>query len=148
MAERIQQESISSQLLALDARETDDQYVEYRQKLTRALDAARRSERIAYWICAVTGPISMVLMFVGGSRVVGSFDPWDKDATPWSMGLGVIYVASSIVFWVGLASFYSRFRPRTRAAEENLRESHWMQMAAQLTSLQKDVELLKRGRLE
>lgn len=148
MAEQNHQESLSSQLLALDRRETDDQYVDYREKLTRALAAARRHERINYWICAVTGPVSMVLMFVGGSRVVGSFDPWDKEATPLSIGLGVIYVASSIVFWVGLASFYSRFRPRTRAAEENLRESLWMQMAAQLTTLQKDVELLKRGRSE
>lgn len=148
MAEHNSMKSISSQLLAHDARETGDQYQDYRNQLTRALDAARRSERIAYWICAVTGPLSVALMFVGGSKVLGSFDPWSNDATTLSMGAGVIYVASLIAFCIGLASFYSRFRPRTRAAEDNLREVHWMQMAAQLATLQKDVEMLKRGRLE
>ena len=148
MAEHNSMKSISSQLLAHDARETGDQYLDYRNQLTRALDAARRSERIAYWICAVSGPVSVVLMFVGGSKVLGSFDPWSNDATPLSMAAGVIYVVSLIAFCVGLASFYTRFRPRTRAAEDNLRESHWMQMAAQLATLQKDVEILKQGRWE
>lgn len=79
-------------------------------------------------------------------RVLGSFDPWSKEATPLSIALGVIYVISSVAFWTLLASFYSRFRPRTRAAEDSLRDVQLLQLASQLESLQKEVAALKNGR--
>ena len=146
MAEQNSMNSFSSRLLAQDASNSDAQYQEYREKLARALNAARRSERIAYWICAVTGPVSFALMFVGGSKALGSFDPWDKSATPLSIGLAAIFLASSIVFWVLLASFYSRFRPRTRAAEDRLRDAQLLQLTSQLADLRKEVAVLKNER--
>lgn len=146
MAEQNPMNSLSSQLLAQESSNADPQYREYREQLARALSTARRRERIAYWICAVSGPISFALMFVGGSGILGSFDPWDKTATPLSIGLAVIFLISSIVFWVLLASFYSRFRPRTRAAENNLRDAQLLQLASQLEALQKDVAALKNAR--
>lgn len=146
MAEQNPMNSLSSQLLAQESSNADPQYREYREQLARALSTARRRERIAYWICAVSGPISFALMFVGGSGILGSFDPWDKTATPLSIGLAVIFLFSSIVFWVLLASFYSRFRPRTRAAENNLRDAQLLQLASQLEALQKDVAALKNAR--
>lgn len=138
--------SFSSQLLAQDASNTDPQYREYRDQLAHALNRARRKERIAYWICAVTAPISVALMFVGGSGVLGSFDPWSREATPLSITLAAIYVISSVVFWILLASFYSRFRPRTRAAENGVRDALLLQLASKLESLQKEVAALKNER--
>lgn len=146
MAEQDPVVSFSTQLLAQDSSNADPRYRKYRERLAHALDTARRRERIAYWICAVTGPISFALMFVGGSGVLGSFDPWSKEATPLSITLAVIYVISSVAFWILLASFYSRFRPRTRAAEDSLRDAQMLQLASQLESLQKEVAALKNER--
>ena len=146
MAESPDLNSLSSRLLAQDSLVAENEYRDYREKLARSLDAARRNERIAYWVCAVSGVISFLLMFVGGSGVMGDFDPWSKDATPLSIALGVTYVTSSILFWVVLASFYSRLRPGTRRAEESLRDIQMLQMAARLDSLQKDIGSLMNHR--
>jgi len=81
MAELTDLNSLWSRLLAQDSQVAENEYHDYREKLTRSLGTARRYERIAYWVCAVSGVTMFLLMFVGGSGVVGGFDPWDKDAT-------------------------------------------------------------------
>jgi hypothetical protein len=143
MAESHELDLSPASLLAQDAIATSDQYRDYREKLTRSLQSAQRRERIAFWVCAVSGVLSFVLMFVGGSGVVGSFDPTDKNSTILSTILAVIHVASMILFGVLLASYYSRFRPRTRQAHENLRDLQMLQLAAQVDALQRDVAVLK-----
>ena len=147
MAELTDLNSLWSRLLTQDSQVAENEYHDYREKLTRSFGTARRSERIAYWICAVSGVTMFLLMFVGGSGVVGGFDPWDKDATPLSIVLGVIFVISSILFWLLLVSYYSRFRPTTRRAEENLRDIQILQIAARLDSMQNDIASLMSNRL-
>ena len=58
MAESPDLNSLSSRLLAQDSLVAENEYRDYREKLARSLDAARRNERIAYWVCAVSGVIS------------------------------------------------------------------------------------------
>jgi len=143
MAESCELNLSAASLLAQDTVAKSDQYRDYREKLTRSLESARRRERIAFWVCVVSGVLSFGLMFVGGSGVAGSFDPTDKNATTLSTILTVIYVSSMILFGVLLASYYSRFRPKTRQANENLRDLQMLQLAAQVDALQRDVSVLK-----
>lgn len=143
MAESQDLNLLASSLVAQDAIVNSDQYRDYRENLTRALATALHRERIAYWVCAVSGVLSFGLTFVGGSGVVGSFDPYSKDATFLSITLAVTCVVSSIAFWLLLASFFSRFRPMTRQAREDLRDLQLLQLATQVHALQKDVASLK-----
>jgi hypothetical protein len=138
--------TLSSQLLAQDRSLSEGDYEKYRTNLTRRIESARRTEQIAYWICAVSGVVSLCLMFVGGSKILGDFDPWSKDATAVSLTVAAVYLVSTIVFCVLLASYYSRFRPRTRQAQEQFREIQWLQLEARLEALQKDVALLMNER--
>lgn len=135
--------STAATWLAQDDWLQESVYTAYRSQLAQQLETARRRERLAYWVCAVAGVLSFTLMFVGGSRVLGSFDPWDKSATVLSMALGGLYVASSILFWGLLASYYSRFRPHTRLAQEQLRDAQQLRLEAQVAALQQDIAALK-----
>ena len=69
------------QLLQQDQPFSESEYKEYRMKLEDALTAARRRERLVGHAAWVSFLIGVVLMFVGGSRVVGDLDPWSRDAT-------------------------------------------------------------------
>ncbi|MCA9057912.1 MAG: hypothetical protein KDA85_05415, partial [Planctomycetaceae bacterium] len=113
--------SLRSGLLQQDTIFTDTAYEEYRMTLNDALDRAERNEKRTGWTAISCFVIALGLMFVGGSQVVGSFDPTDKDATAVSITLAAIYAVSAIVAWLALASYFSRFRPRTRQAKENIR---------------------------
>lgn len=135
--------SVSSKWLAQDPWIQGGDYDDYRAKLARTIDSAEGRERLAFWVCAVSGVVSFLLLFVGGSEVTGSFDPWSKSATALSVTLGAIFVASSILFWVLIAAYYSRFRPQTRQARENLRDIQQLQLAARIEALQKEMALLK-----
>ena len=129
-------QSMADKLMAEDPMLTGEEYERYRENLKLALARAEFRERMAYLVCLASGVISFSLMFVGGSRIFGSFDPWDRSATPISITLGVTYVVASIVFWVLLASYYSRFRPSTRRAQETIRDE-------QVKKLERSVEELK-----
>ena len=98
-------------------------------------------------ICGLVGRIAVIcfvvafaLMFVGGSRILGSFDPWDSNATVLSVTLGVIYCAASVVFWVALASYFSRFRPRTREAKDTIRDARVLELEHEIKELRKQIE--------
>jgi hypothetical protein len=79
-------------------------------------------------------------MFVGGSQVVGSFDPWDDDATIVSVTLGAIYCVAGVVFWIALASYFSRFRPRTREVKDNLRDARMLELEREITELRREIK--------
>lgn len=137
-------DSLATKLLEQDWLPLDRDYGAYRVRLAQSIESAKRRERIAFWVCAVSGVIGFSLMFVGGTRVVGSFDPWSDDATMISIILGAVYLTSTIVFWVLLASYYSRFRPRTRQAREDLRDLQLLRLESQVATLQQHVSLLTR----
>lgn len=135
MSEHRHKNSLGAALLR---EETPDKtkYEEYRMSLELALSRAQRREIIAFHVCWVSMLVAMVLMFVGGSRVVGSFDPYDDTATPLSITLGVIWVLANIAWPLSLASVYSRFRPRIRRLKQDASD-------AKMDQLERSVEQLR-----
>ena len=123
---------------ALLREETHDEtkYEEYRMSLELALNRAQRRERIAFHVCWVSMLVAMVLMFVGGSGVVGSFDPYDDTATPLSITLAVIWTLANVAWPLSLASVYSRFRPRIRHLKQDASD-------ARIDQLERSVEKLR-----
>ena len=85
-----------------------------------ALNRAERRERITFHICWVSMLVAWGLSFVGGLRIIGSFDPYDPTATLLSVGTGVVFVLACIVFPLSLASLYSRFRPRLQRIRQEI----------------------------
>lgn len=112
------------------------EYEEYRMNLKLALNRAERRERITFHVCWVSMLLAFGLSFVGGSKILGSFDPYDDTATLLSIALGVIYVLACIAFPLSLASLYSRFRPRIRTVKQEI--TH-----AKIDQLQREVEGLR-----
>ncbi len=104
--------------------------------LELALNRAERFETFAFHICWASLLVAVVLMFVGGSQVVGSFDPYDERANSLSITLGVIYVLVNIAWPLSLASLYSRFRPRIRSVKQEISD-------AKIDKLQREVEELR-----
>src|SRR5262245_63122868 len=103
---------LAAQLLQLDRPLSDSQYKEYRMSLENALTLAERRERLIGRIAGTAFVVGMILMFVGGSKIVGAFDPWSKDATILSKTLGVIYVTATLVWPIALATYFARLRPQ------------------------------------
>lgn len=112
------------------------EYEEYRMNLELALNRAERLERITFHVCWVSMLLAFGLSFVGGSRIFGSFDPYDDTANPLSIALGVIYVLACIASPLSLASLYSRFRPRIRSMKHEITD-------AKIEQLQREVERLR-----
>jgi hypothetical protein len=143
MTESHQPDSFASQLLGQDKAVDESDYREYRMKLEVALTTAERREKIAGITAAVAFGIGLVLMFVGGSRVVGSFDPWSRDATVLSITLGVIYCIALVVWPVAMASYFSRFRPRAQAIKEQIRDTNILALQSEVAALRKEVVAMR-----
>ena len=129
----------ASQLLEQDEPLTDVQYQEYRRKLERALRVAERREKWAYWTVVASIVMSCTLALIGGSRLLGDFDPWSKEANIVSVLAGAVYVVSVVVFFVSLASYYSRFRPGVREAKERLRDASLLDLQRQVLELRREI---------
>lgn len=104
--------------------------------LELALSRAERFERITFHTCWASFLVALVLMFVGGSRIAGSFDPYDERANPLSITLGILFVLSNIAWPLSLASVYSRLRPWIRSVKQEVSD-------AKIDSLQREVEELR-----
>ncbi len=115
-------------------------------KLEHALTVAERREKWTYYTAIITGILAMVLMFVGGTRIVGDFDPWDRNATVLSVTLGVIYCICAALCPLAIASYYSRFRPAVRNVKEQLREASIQSLHDEIADLRKQVEALLKAR--
>lgn len=130
-------DSLASRLLRQADGLSDSQYEDHRMKLEQALTTAERREKIVYWVCAVSCVVSFTLTFVGGSKVIGDFDPWSKGANVWSVIAGVIYILATALFFLSLASYYSRFRPAAREAKERIRDASILELQQQVRELRK-----------
>jgi hypothetical protein len=129
---------LASQLLQLDDVH-DPQYKEYRMSLENALTRAERRER---WMGRIAGSaflVGMILMFVGGSKVVGDFDPWSKDATIFSAALGVIYVIASFAWPLSLAAYFARLRPKIRDLKEQIRDTSLLALHSEVAQLRTEL---------
>ena len=134
----------AERLLQQDEPPDASHYKEYRMKLENALTAAQRRERLAGHVAIVSFVVALALMFVGGSRLVGPFDPTDKDANWVSVTLGVVYCLAAVLFWVSLASYFSRFRPAVRDARERLRDADILALTREIGELRKRIEATPR----
>jgi hypothetical protein len=132
--------SFGKELLRQDDWLNESEYKEYRMKLENSLNRAERNEKLVGRIVATCFVVAFALMFVGGSRVLGSFDPWDDGATIISVTLGVVYCIAAVVFWVGLASYFSRLRPQTREAKDNIRDARLLELERQIQVLRTEIK--------
>ena len=135
MANRHDPSSFAARLLGQDEPLSDAQYQEYRRGLDDALRAAERRERLAGRVAVGSFVVSLTLMFVGGSKLLGDFDPWSKGATVVSVAAGAVYLLATALFFLSLASYYSRFRPRVRDAKERLRDLVLLDLQRQIREL-------------
>lgn len=122
----------------------DSEYERYRRKLELALSKAEQTERLVSWLAAVSFAIAFALMFVGGSRVVGSFDPTEQGATAISVLLGVVYAAAAVLFWLCVAFYFLRFRPRVKLARDDIRDADILELRRQVSELRNEVAAVGR----
>ncbi|MEX1229191.1 MAG: hypothetical protein WEB58_03050 [Planctomycetaceae bacterium] len=80
------------------------------------------------------------------SRAFGGADPFDKDATVFSIGLGAVYCIAWAVAFIGIASYYSRFLPRVRRAREELRDETIRDMRREIGELRQLIEAFPKSR--
>jgi hypothetical protein len=140
MVDRQPSESFSARLLRADDSLHTPRYEEHRMQLEQQLARAEVREKIARHV--VIGAIVVAVgtfPLVAGS-VFGSPDPYNKDATAFSVALGVIYFVAMGVVLVGTASFYSRFMPRVRRTREALRDDSIRELSREVGELRRLVE--------
>jgi hypothetical protein len=137
--------SLAARLLRQDEPVSPARYQEYRAKLEAAVTAARWRERLAGRVVVISCVLSLTLMFVGGSKVLGPFDPWSKEATPLSVSAGVVYCLATGVFWLSLASYFSRFRPGVSEARERLRDADLLELQQQVRELREELAQRKES---
>lgn len=139
-------DSFASQLLKEDESMHGQAYQGYRQKLEQALVIARRREKLTYWIGLTSGLIwfAMVLTIMFFGEKIGDLDPSSDDANIWSVTISVAHTLAVVVFFLSLASYYSRFRPRTRQSREDFRDWQLAQLESRVAVLTKQVGLLRR----
>jgi len=135
---------IGSRLLGLDEPPNDLPYQEYRMNLENALATAERRARIAGHVAAASFAIAVLLMFVGGARLIGDFDPWSKEATSFSIAVGLVYVVACVTFPLALAVGLSRFRPGVQALKEQIRDTLLLDLRREVRELRAQVAALAR----
>lgn len=129
----------ATQLLQQENSVTDSAYKEYRMKLEQALRVAERRETLAGRVAAVSLVIGIVLMFAAGTKVIGSIDPGDADATIMSVSLGVVYWLAIVAGLISMASYYSRFRPRIREIKDQIRDNNIVALQYEIAELRKQI---------
>lgn len=129
--------SFAAKLLQQEEAFLSTQYQEHRMKLELQLSRAEWKERVTSRVIIFALAISIMAMFVIGSGRFGSADPGNQDATFVSVSMGVLYGLSATVFWMGLASYYSRFRPGVRRIRELLLEESIRELRQDVNELRK-----------
>lgn len=135
MADTHDLNAFATRLLRQDSPPSDAEYRDYRERLAKALAGAERRVRVTGYVVVGSLIVSLALMYVGGSKLLGDFDPWSKGATFLSVTAGALYWLATILFFVSLASYYSRFQPKVRDAKEQLRDSVILDLQRQLREL-------------
>lgn len=106
-------------------------------QLEQQLKRAERNEKLVARIVIAALVISVAAFIPTAAKLFGGADPYDDDATILSVGLGLVYIPAAITFWVGLASYFSRFRAGTQRAKEKL-------MFESIRELRQEVQELRR----
>ena len=133
-----------SKLLEQDPVFHTPRYQEHRMQLEQQLLRAQGRERVLTWVVAGAFLTAVVTTFLAVSRTFGGPDPYDKSATVLSVTIGVISVLARAVFFIGMASYLSRFRPRIRRLREELRDETIRESRDEVRELREEVRELRR----
>ena len=136
---------LGMQLLGQDKPVEDHDYQEYRMKLENALTTAERREKLTGRVAGVSLVVAFILLFAGGTKFFGSFDPWDKDATILSVTLGAMYWITILTGSVGLASYYSRFRPKIKEIKDRIQDTRLLAIQCEISELRKQISEIRRA---
>lgn len=142
MTESLGHGSFGNRLLEQDTDLYSNRYQEHRMQLQEKLRRAEQREKLAFRIVVGALFIAVVTCFLAGARVFGSPDPGDLErgeATWFSVLIGVVYALSLATFWLGLASYYSRFRPATRKISDNLRDESISELREEIRQLRQQL---------
>lgn len=142
MADSSRLNPFQTQLLRQDQTLNETQYKEYRMQLEQALTRVERREKVAMWVAYIAIPLAVALSFVGGSGVIGAFDPYDPQANPLSMTIAGIFILSLIAGPMGISSYYTRFRPKIKEIKDQIRDANILAIHSEVAELRKQVELL------
>lgn len=131
--------SLQKQLLQQDSSLHSPKYKEHRMQLEIKLQQAQWREKWTGIVVSIAFCLAIVLMFVNGSRLFGSPDPYDDSANVLSVSLGVLHAAAIAISGLGFASYYSRFRPAVRKLSDNLRDESIRELREEVSELRQQV---------
>ncbi|MBL8851129.1 MAG: hypothetical protein JNG89_15725 [Planctomycetaceae bacterium] len=140
MTEPHDADSFASRLLRQEDSLKPERYQEHRMQLEQQLARAERNVEITKWVVVAALLASVVGMYVAGSRVLGSPDPFDKDATALAVFFGALNIIGVIVLYLGLASYFSRFTPRVRRLREDLQNESIRELRRDVAELRQLLE--------
>jgi hypothetical protein len=143
MAERPDPGRFASELLNQEQDLNTPRYEEHRMQLEQQLVRAERNVEITKWVVVAALLSSVVGMYVAGSRVLGSPDPFEEEATALGVFFGAVHILSAIVLYLGLASYFSRLAPRVRRLREDLQNESIRELRREVAELRQ--MLSKRG---
>ncbi len=131
--------SFSQRLIEQDRPLHSPQYQEHRMQLELKLNQARSRELLTFRVVVAALLTALVLLPVCGMRLFGSPDPGDQNANWLSVSLSAIQILATVTFWIGLASYYSRFRPAVRQLSEDVRDETIRELRDEVRTLQQQV---------
>ena len=106
-------ETLGSKLLQQDKSLHSERYKEHRMQLELQLIQAESRAKLAKRVVVYAFVVAAAMLPIVLSRLFGGADPYDKDATVFSVAAGGIYIVASSVFW---GVVVSRWRPGHRPA--------------------------------
>jgi len=140
MNERYIPENFGSELLRQDELLNSERYKEHRMQLEHQLARAEARERLSKHVVVASILVATSAFFILASRGFRGAVPFDKDATAFTIAVSVAYTLAWVVFFVGVAAYFSRFLPRVRRAREELREETMRELRREVADLRQLVE--------
>ncbi|QDU40920.1 hypothetical protein Mal4_52830 [Maioricimonas rarisocia] len=113
-------------------------------KLESELNRSSEKEVRVRRLCFVMILAATVLMFLGGTEVLGSFDPFDPTANPLSVALGVVHVICAVAAPMLVAYYYARLRPATRSLRDDLLQHSIREVRHELHEVRNELSGLHR----
>lgn len=114
-------------------------------QLEQQLARAERNVQITKWVVVVALLACVVSMYIAGSRVLGSPDPFEKEATALGVLFGAVHILSAIVLYLGLASYFSRLTPRVRQLREDLQNDSILELRREVAELREILSQSGKG---
>lgn len=138
--------SFSEQLLQQESSFQQTRYQEHRMNLEEQLNRLEIREKHVLSACKILLVITFILMFVGGSEVLGGFDPWNENANILSVTLGLLYLICAVSCPMLAAYYFSNLRPTTRRTRDDLLHYSIKELSLTVEQLGEEIAELKKNR--